>query len=258
MPIVELPASKTGRRFSVPFEVARPKPRRRIWTPDDELRIAAPAYVQFGIGENSSSSPQVVTRTGTAANNVLCVMAANTGSTSLVFGTPTDDALNSYAPCVGASASSGTLLSGFQMNSWWCVNKTSGTRTISVPWTGSKSSVGAYVFEISGATAYDNGAGAAVPSPSSAGSASTGNFTALYQDIIICIDINDAGNGAAGAGYTFIEVTPDWGWTLEYGLFNAGTNAGLVAFGFQPDSGIMAAAFGAPPTGGIGVPFWAA
>jgi hypothetical protein len=208
-----------------------------------------PAYVQFAYKDNTAT-PLTITLTGTTAGNIICVMGlANEAEPT--WGTPTDG-VNTYAACTGANAQSATLAGGgISMNAFWTVNGSSGTRTISVPFTGTQGDNAAYAFEISGATTFDVGKGAVLATVGAAGTATTGTFTTNYHDLIVCAFVDDFGSGlSVGSGYTIVQSDPDWGFFTEQGLFASGTNAGTVTSTFLHDYGIIAAAFGAPPGGG--------
>ena len=209
--------------------------------------MPSPSIVQFAEAEHA----QVVAFGSNVhvGNLIVVIFVAQTvsGGPPPPPTAPTDNSgINTYVACPGASCNGGLT----SMATFYCTNKASGSWTVSEsgPWTGAYT--GIYVFEVSGATAYDNGGGAF---GTTTGNASTGNFATNHpNEIVVAATINQNTATNSGPGYTLLEITGDFADCLEYALVGAGTqDAQAVMDGSSQQWGIVAAAFYTPASASV-------
>jgi hypothetical protein len=213
--------------------------------------MPTPAYVGYATNDATTGTSQTVSYTPQASGNILCAIGAAQGQAgTLTFSAPTDGT-NTYAACTNASCSGSPGGVNTVMNAWWTTVHSTAALTVTFHWSGAPSLNGLYVFEVSGANTYDTGKGATADPNAGSSPATTGNFTTLLQDLVICVCANTSGGGSVGAGFTGFLENVSTGYDSEYGLFSAGTVAGVVNFGFTQAYGIIAAGFGFSSGGSV-------
>jgi len=150
-----------------------------------------------------AAGPATATLHGTSAGNSIVIIAFELSGSGFAFGLPSDGT-NTYSTCLSVAlpGASGTC------SVWLASNIAGGDVTASSAYTGSPGGVFFYMFEISGAVAFDGGNadGNFGPTPSDAGT-----FTLTHTNGIVlsaCENFAGGAHQSTSSGYTFLENTP--------------------------------------------------
>ena len=205
-----------------------------------------PAFVQYNQTEGIANGPSQALAFGsnTGAGNLIVVVWANQGNSYSGTVTFSDTQSHSYTPAVSVVDN---VTENTQMYMAFSATPTTASAcTVTATYPTGISNGALYIFEISGANAFDSGAA----TTGTSATASTGNFTTSHSsEIIIAATINYGSASSQGTGYTLIDLTPGFADILEYAIVSAGTQNATANLSGSQGWGMIGGAF--YQTGGV-------